>query len=51
MKFIKLKIKKEYKSASFDVEAISFGNHTDAWPAVSFHLVVVLQAVEIGNHV
>ena len=46
-----IKDDKEIQSAAFDVETVHLGNHADAWPAVSFHPVIVLQAVEIGDRV
>lgn len=39
------------KSASFNIETIKFGNFADTWPTVSFHFVVILKAVQVGDHI
>ncbi len=46
-----LKIRRRFESTSFDFKAVHFGDHADAWPAVTFHLVVVFQTGDICNHI
>jgi len=45
------KLRWVFKSATFNVDMISFGNHADTWPTVSFHFVVVFDTGKIGNHI
>jgi hypothetical protein len=39
------------RSTSFDLHVFLVGNHTDAWPAVWFHLVEIFHASKISCHI